>query len=82
MATKHKISDAPTPGPSHWLHQASSEHKKDRATEPDAMDLDFSHSTDTEQNDSDSAGEVYEDTKALADADYEVCLHWPCWFIN
>ena len=78
MATKHKISDAPTPGPSHQLCQAFSEPKEDRATEPDATDLDFRHFTDAEQDNPVSAGEAYKNTKALADTDREVCQHFPC----
>jgi len=72
MAIKRKSSNAPSPNPSCRLRQASPEHNEDEASEPDATVPD---PPNTEEDDPVDPGDVYEVTKALGDADRQVCVH-------
>ena len=71
MAIKRKSSNAPSPNPSCRLRQASPEHDEDKDSEPDASEPDFPN---TEEDDPVGLGDTYQVTKALGDADRQVCM--------
>jgi hypothetical protein len=85
MVTKRKISDASTPNASRRLRQFSPEaleYEGDVAIEPGTTEPNLSDSTDTEDDDPADAVEVYEEVKALGDADRKVCVHCLFQFIS